>query len=76
MEVSALRYSKSNSKIVFLSLLYATYIYFRSDITDTEADVITDLPGDMILGHYDFIIVGGGSAGKNNKIYLCYLIKL
>jgi len=74
MEVSALRYSKSKSKIVFLSMLYATYIYYRSDITDTESNEITDLPGDKILAHYDFIIVGGGSAGTKIQYIICVVL--
>jgi len=73
MEVEALRYTKSKSKIVFLSLLYATYIYYQGDITGAKSG-ITDLPGDSILSHYDFVIVGGGSAGKNNAIYLLFML--
>jgi len=67
-EVSAVIYAKSAAKMVFLPILYATIIYFQSDITDTGSEII-DQPGDLILSHYDFIIIGSGSAGKYNTYY-------
>jgi len=53
-------------KMYYLAILYATIIYYRGDVADDSASGIKDLPRDSILSHYDFIIVGGGSAGKNN----------
>jgi len=58
----------------FLGILYATIIYYnREDVADNTASGIKDLPADSILSHYDFVIVGGGSAGKNNTYYIVIL---
>jgi len=63
----------------FLGILYATIIYYyRGDVADEAMRLmadnttsgIKDLPADSILSHYDFVIVGGGSAGKNNTYYI------
>jgi len=67
--VSALIVSSLARKMAFLPILYATIIYFQSDETYTGSG-IKDQPVDMLLSHYDFIIIGGGSAGKNNTIIL------
>ncbi|XP_008185220.1 glucose dehydrogenase [FAD, quinone]-like [Acyrthosiphon pisum] len=48
----------------FLGILYATTIYYhRGDVGDNNASGIKDLPANSILSHYDFIIIGGGTAG-------------
>ncbi|XP_060859346.1 glucose dehydrogenase [FAD, quinone]-like [Metopolophium dirhodum] len=48
----------------FLAVLFATMMYYyNGDLFDETSSGIIDLPGDSILSHYDFIIVGGGSAG-------------
>jgi len=48
--------------VILGPILYAVIIfYFQSDVTETGSEII-DQPGNLILGHYDFIIVGGGSA--------------
>eukprot|EP00102_Acyrthosiphon_pisum_P027932 XP_016665142.1 PREDICTED: glucose dehydrogenase [FAD, quinone]-like [Acyrthosiphon pisum] len=60
--VSALIVSSLGKKISVLSILYATIIYFQGDVTDTGPG-INDQPIDKLLSNYDFIIVGGGSAG-------------
>jgi len=59
---------KIAKKIYYLAILYATIIYYKGKVADDTASGIIDLPGNSILSHYDFIIVGGGSAGNNNKI--------
>jgi len=61
-------------KFAFLNILSATIIYFQADVTNTGTG-INEQPIDMLFSNYDFIIVGGGSAGKNN-IYYTDLIKL
>jgi len=73
-KVSAYIVSSLAKKFAFLNILSATIIYFRGDVTNTGPG-INDKPIDMLLSRYDFIIVGGGSAGKNN-IYYTYLITL
>ena len=68
--ISAIIIAKGASKAAaFLPLLFLTIHYFQRNAIDTGSTVI-DQPGDLILSHYDFIIVGAGSAGKNNNIYL------
>eukprot|EP00102_Acyrthosiphon_pisum_P005117 XP_001949407.2 PREDICTED: glucose dehydrogenase [FAD, quinone]-like [Acyrthosiphon pisum] len=60
--VSAFIVASLGKKIAFLSILSATIIYFQGDVTVTGPG-INDQPIDKLLSHYDFIIVGGGSAG-------------
>jgi len=65
---------KLAKKMYFLGILYATILYYyRGDEADNTASGIKDIPGDSILSHYDFVIVGGGSAGKNNTYYIVIL---
>lgn len=49
-----------------LSLLFpvlaATLAYFHYEVLDNEAPPI-DMPSEMLLPSYDFIVIGGGSAG-------------
>jgi len=71
-KVSAFIVSSLGKKMAFLPILAATYIHFQGKHTGPE---INDQPIDTLFSHYDFIIVGGGSAGKNN-IYYTDLIKL
>lgn len=59
----------------YLSILYATTIYYRGDVANYTGSGIKDLPKDSILSHYDFVIIGGGSAGKNNTYYTFSLVK-
>jgi len=69
--ISALIVLSLAYKKAFLAILYATIIYFQGDVKDTSLG-INDQPVDMLLSHYDFIIVGGGSAGK--KIYIILIL--
>lgn len=46
----------------FFSVLTATLLYFHYEVLDNEAPPI-DVPSEELLRSYDFIIVGGGSAG-------------
>lgn len=57
----------------FLPVLVATIAYFHYEVNDPESRII-DQPGNLLLDQYDFIIVGAGSAGKNNVLYIFYNI--
>ncbi|XP_015180324.1 PREDICTED: glucose dehydrogenase [FAD, quinone] [Polistes dominula] len=46
----------------FFSVLTAALLYFHYEVLDNEAPPI-DVPVEELLGSYDFIVVGGGSAG-------------
>ncbi|XP_060857130.1 glucose dehydrogenase [FAD, quinone]-like [Metopolophium dirhodum] len=64
LEIAAIIVPKVTRKMSFLAILYATILYFyQDDVADETASGIIDLPGDSILSKYDFVIVGGGSAG-------------
>jgi len=73
LEITAIIVPKVTRKMS-LVILYATIFYFyQDDVADETASGIIDLPGDSILSKYDFVIVGGGSAGKNNTYYIVIL---
>lgn len=74
LDVDVIMVPQVRRKMSFLAILYATILYYyKGDETDVTASGIMDLPGDSIFGNYDFIIVGGGSAGKNNTYYIFIL---
>jgi len=56
---------KAASNVGFLPILLAAINYYQGNINDPGSG-INNQPGDLILGQYDFIIVGAGSAGENN----------
>lgn len=66
--------SIASHDVSFLPILAAAMFYFNHEPRVPENSII-DQPGDMILVQYDFIIVGGGSAGENN-ISLCILCRI
>lgn len=45
-----------------LPVLAATLVYFQFEVMDNEAPLI-NVPSEMLLPSYDFIVIGGGSAG-------------
>lgn len=47
----------------FAPLLIAALAYFHYELMDPESRPI-DMENELLLPQYDFIIVGGGSAGK------------
>ncbi|KAI4501936.1 hypothetical protein M0802_002618 [Mischocyttarus mexicanus] len=53
----------------FFSLLTAALIYFHYEVLDNEGPPI-DIPSDELYKSYDFIIVGGGSAGCCLNIFV------
>ncbi|KAK2580030.1 hypothetical protein KPH14_012317 [Odynerus spinipes] len=46
----------------FFSVLTAALVYFHYEVLDNEAPPI-DVPSEELLPSYDFVVVGGGSAG-------------
>lgn len=48
---------------LFFPVLAATLAYFHYEVLDNEAPPV-DVPSEMLLSSYHFIVVGGGSAGK------------
>ncbi|XP_001947912.2 glucose dehydrogenase [FAD, quinone]-like [Acyrthosiphon pisum] len=63
LDINAIIVPKVRRKMSFIAILFATIMYFKQgDEADTSSGII-DLPGDSLLSNYDFIIVGGGSAG-------------
>lgn len=55
--------SASSSGLSLLFPILATALaYFHYEALDNEASPI-DLPSEMLLPSYDFIVIGGGSAG-------------
>lgn len=47
----------------FFSVLAAALVYFQYEVMDPESRPI-DVPSELIMPTYDFIIVGAGSAGE------------
>lgn len=61
---STLAAISANAAGWFVPMLLATLFYFHYDaIVSPEWRPIIDVPSDQLLDEYDFIIVGGGSAG-------------
>lgn len=56
--------SAASHLAVFVPALIAAIAYFQYDLMDPESRPI-DMASDFLLDHYDFIVVGAGSAGKN-----------
>lgn len=55
--------SASSSGLSLFPIIAAILAYFHFEVLDNEAPPI-NVPSEMLLSSYDFIIVGGGSAGK------------
>lgn len=51
----------------FAPLLIAALAYFHYELMDPESRPI-DMETELLLSEYDFIVVGGGSAGKFKSI--------
>jgi len=47
----------------FFPVLAAAIVYFQYEAMDNEAPPI-NIPSESLLPSYDFIVIGGGSAGK------------
>lgn len=50
------------TSVAYIAMMYAGLLVFRSDIQDRE-NRVEDTPVRQLYKEYDFIIVGGGSAG-------------
>lgn len=50
------------TSVAYIALLYAGLITYRTDIQDTE-NRVESTPTAKLHNSYDFIVVGGGSAG-------------
>lgn len=57
----------------FIPTLAAAIVYFQYDVMDPESRPI-DVPSELLLPAYDFIVVGSGSAGTVKS--LLYFEKL
>jgi len=55
---------------LFFPILAVTFVFFRYKTLD-EAPPI-DVPSEMLLSSYHFIVIGGGSAGTYSKLSLFY----
>ena len=53
----------------FFPILAATLAYFHYEVLDNEASPI-NVPSEMLLPSYHFIVIGGGSAGTCIKLLL------
>lgn len=60
---------------VFIPALVAAIAYFQFEQLDPESRAV-DVATDELLDRYDFIVVGGGSAGKNLKYSSNHYVKM
>lgn len=56
--------SASSGLSWFFPVLAAALVYFEYEVMDNEAPPI-NIPSEVLLPAYDFIVVGGGSAGTS-----------
>lgn len=59
---SSIASSATGSLSYFFPTLAAALLYFQYDLMDPESRPI-DVPSEVLLPAYDFIVVGAGSAG-------------
>lgn len=52
--------------LVFLLLLHEAMRHHRPDIVDKE-NRVRNIDTSEMLGSYDFIVIGGGSAGQSSS---------
>lgn len=50
------------TSVAYIAMLYAGLLAFRPDIQDRE-NRVDDMPASRLYKEYDFIVIGGGSAG-------------
>lgn len=50
----------------FFPVLAAALVYFHYEVLDNEATPI-NVPSEVLLHSYDFIVIGGGSAGTPTR---------
>lgn len=51
-----------STSVAYIALIYAGLLIYRSDIEDKE-NRVEDISVNKLYKEYDFIVVGGGSAG-------------
>lgn len=54
----------------FFPVLAAALVYFQYEVMDNEAPPI-NIPSEVLLPSYDFIVIGAGSAGEYFRVIYC-----